>query len=242
MNRILFLLLCALHVRCLGKTPGEAVEATLTPMYDIALTSGQVQDSVLKPASSAKPEQPFTCPDEVPLHYVSDARTKRDTLIIIFKREFRLGLYWKEQLMMLGGQRACFPIAMGATPEGPKTVRDHASTPEGWYTVASKRDIGSTLFYRALHVDYPNREDVERAFTQKLISTQTRKQLLAAIRAGRVPAQDTDMGGWIMIHGMGASPKNWTAGCVALDNESIDLIFPHVRVGDPILLVPWNEL
>jgi L,D-peptidoglycan transpeptidase YkuD (ErfK/YbiS/YcfS/YnhG family) len=50
--------------------------------------------------------------------------------------------------------------------------------------------------------------------------------------------QNSPMGGWIMIHGCGSFPNNWTAGCIALDDADIDLLFPLVPHRTPILILP----
>lgn len=197
------------------------------------------------PIQSPPPEDttaaPFTCPKQVPAPYAADPRAQHGRLVVVFKQSFLLGIYHDGAIMLIDGQYACYPIAMGQTPELRKISRDGKSTPQGWYRVASKRDVGQSDFYRAFQVSYPNAEDVALAHKLSVINDITRDRLMAAIRAGKVPDQDTNMGGWIMIHGMGSRPRNWTLGCVALDNESINAIFPYVRVRTPILILPWNH-
>lgn len=240
MNPILFLLLLAAHVAC--QKADEAIAAV--PTYKIELASlliTQDQGPEQTPETRIATEQPFTCPAQVPAQYAGDPRAQYGRLVVVFKRHFRIALYHDGAIMWIDGAYACFPIAMGAAPEFRKVSRDGMSTPEGWYHVASKRDVGATTFYRAFHVNYPNAKDVELAYKLEVIDKQTRDRALAAIRAGKVPAQETDMGGWIMIHGMGSQPRGWTLGCIALDNKSIDAIFPYVDVKTPILILPWSQ-
>ena len=177
----------------------------------------------------------FACPREVPAPWDADVRADAPRLLVVFKRAFELGLY--EAGRLVDGQ--CYPIAMGATPEGPKTRMDRSSTLEGWYRVAERRDEGQTAYHRAFLVDYPNGDDADRALAAGVIDGSTHARLRASSEAGRLPSQTTAMGGWILIHGMGSTPRDWTWGCVGVDNPTIDALFPRVQTGDPILFVPW---
>ena len=99
---------------------------------------------------------------------------------------------------------------------------DHA-TPEGRYTISAKKDVGASLYHRALLIDYPNAAD--------------RRDHAEAVRRGLVPPR-RGPGGLIEIHGSGARGQDWTNGCVALSNDDVDRLFPEVEVGTPVTLVP----
>lgn len=185
-------------------------------------------------------ETEFICPTHVPAPYTDDLRALHGTLIVVFKEHYQLGLYKDGVLFTKDGQDFCFHIAMGSKPQGPKTMRDYSSTPEGWYHVAEKRDVGQTAFYRGFLLSYPNREDVARAQALGILRSAVAWQLLRSIRAGQFPSQGTVMGGMILIHGMGSSVSDWTAGCVAVENEVMDLLFSHIKIRDDILLIPWK--
>ena len=189
---------------------------------------------------TANVESP-ACPPALPAPWIGDSRAKGPRVVVVFKRAFHAGLYADGRLVNGESGPMCFPVAMGAHPQGPKTRQDNASTPEGWYRIAEKRDVGHTSFYRGFVVSYPNNDDADRALKAGVIDTSTREKIVAANRAGQLPPQGTAMGGWIMIHGMGSQPADWTWGCVGADNASIDAIFPRVKVGDPVLLIPWDE-
>ena len=57
---------------------------------------------------------------------------------------------------------------------------------------------------------------------------------------GRPPPQDTALGGYIGIHGVGAGDPavhedfNWTEGCVALTDAQIDALLRHITVGTAV--------
>lgn len=198
-----------------------------------------VSAAVSAAASTTVPPAALTCPSGVPAAWAQDPRASSGRLIVVFKAEFQLGLYEDGQLVSLDGSPACFPIAMGRTPEGPKMRMDHASTPEGWYRVSSKRDIGQTSFHRGFYLDYPNEADISRSLAAGVITAATAASLRADRAAGRLPSQNTALGGDILIHGSGAWPRDWTWGCVAMNNEDIDRIFSRVKAGDDVLILPW---
>jgi lipoprotein-anchoring transpeptidase ErfK/SrfK len=52
-----------------------------------------------------------------------------------------------------------------------------------------------------------------------------------------VPPWDTRLGGEIFIHGHGAS-RDWTRGCIALDNEDMRELYGLVDVGTPVTILP----
>lgn len=182
----------------------------------------------------------LTCPSILPARHGQDIRS-HGRLVVVYKSLYQLGLYQDGKLMEDDGKAICYPISMGAKPWGAKVVKDNKSTPEGWYKTASKQDVGSTAFYRGFLINYPNQEDVTRAFETGVIQEPLYKRLNASISAGKTPAQNTIMGGEIMIHGMGTWTPTWTAGCVAMDNAAIDILFHHVRHGDGVLITPWTE-
>jgi len=181
-----------------------------------------------------------TCPARLPAKYAADARAS-GPLVVVYKSLYMVGVYDAGTLSVDDGVALCFPVAMGMKPWGAKTSEDNQSTPEGWYRTASKQDVGQTAFYRGFLLNYPNADDVERAFGLGVIEASTRKGLLADIAAGRTPSQKTKMGGDVMIHGAGAASPDWTAGCVAVRNAHMDVLFRHVRRGEDVLVTPWTE-
>ncbi|HUZ75934.1 MAG TPA: L,D-transpeptidase family protein [Stellaceae bacterium] len=118
----------------------------------------------------------------------------------------------KLMLLRAGNVLGMFPVALGAHPIGPKREQGDGRTPEGCYRIDGFNS--HSRFYRALHISYPNVEDVRRARA-----------------AGVAP------GGNIEIHGMPngyghydpiAFYKDWTDGCIAVSNRTIDEIWASV--------------
>ena len=54
--------------------------------------------------------------------------------------------------------------------------------------------------------------------------------ILRAVRAGRMPPQNTPLGGSIRIHG-GGSSRDWTLGCIALDDKDVKDLYARVKKG-----------
>ena len=108
-----------------------------------------------------------------------------------------------------------------------KIVAGDGATPEGRYKVTEKRANGSTQWYKALLLDYPNAEDWK--------TFRARKQR-GEIPPGRGP------GGLIEIHGLGGKQSNWTDGCVAVPNQVMDELFAAVPVGTPVTIVGTARL
>ncbi|PWJ17496.1 L,D-transpeptidase family protein [Jannaschia seohaensis] len=106
-----------------------------------------------------------------------------------------------------------YRVQLGFTAEGPKQFEGDGKTPEGRYHI-DRRNPNSAYFL-SVGIDYPNAED--RAFAATL---------------GKKP------GGDIFIHGWGDRPrgrsKDWTAGCVAVTNEEMRLVYAMVRNGTPV--------
>ena len=112
---------------------------------------------------------------------------------------------------------ARIPVALGFAPAGHKQRRGDGRTPEGFYVLDWRNP--NSKFYRSIHISYPNAED--RAH---------------ATRLGVPP------GGDIFIHGTPAGPEfvtiDWTAGCIAVSNTAMDLIWNRVPDGTPITIRP----
>jgi murein L,D-transpeptidase YafK len=142
--------------------------------------------------------------------------TEKADLVVVRKSESRL------YLQRAGKSFASFHVAFGNHPRGPKQQQGDERTPEGRYILDSKNAASS--FYKALHISYPNAQDVAAA-----------------------KSHGVDPGGLIMIHGqkngfgwMGYATQlfNWTDGCVALTNGDMQQVWDAVDAGTPIVIYP----
>jgi murein L,D-transpeptidase YafK len=113
-----------------------------------------------------------------------------------------------------------YHVAFGESPKGHKQQEGDEKTPEGSYTLDYIKE--DSAFYRAMHIGYPNKKDIEEAK-----------------RKGVSP------GGLIMVHGQSNRPgwlsstaqrTNWTDGCIALTNSEMDEFIALVKVGTAIYI------
>jgi murein L,D-transpeptidase YafK len=113
-------------------------------------------------------------------------------------------------------------------------------TPRGEFHIAW---INPASPYRLFFgLDYPGAAHADEAFRSKLIDAETYERIRRARDLGELPPQDTELGGYIGIHGVGAlndgvNPRyNWTQGCVALSDEEIDRLAQWASIGTRVII------
>ncbi len=100
----------------------------------------------------------------------------------------------------------------------------------GWINEKSR-------YYRFFGLDYPNRDSADLALKENRITEETWRTIIDATNVARTPPQNTPLGGFIGIHGIGpGDPEvhdqfNWTNGCVALTNQQIDQLGQWLEPG-----------
>ena len=131
----------------------------------------------------------------------------------------------KLYLMRSGKVYREYAVSLGGNPKGAKQRAGDLKTPEGTYVLDWRNP--RSRFYKSIHISYPNAED--------------------RLRAERL---GVDPGGDIMLHGEHYNPalqrtlrraklrRDWTEGCIALNNEHIDEIWREVSDGTPIDIRP----
>ena len=140
------------------------------------------------------------------------------------KADFVLVRKSESRLLLLSGGKVFreFRVVFGATPSGHKQQEGDERTPEGKYVLDFKKE--DSAFYKAIHISYPNAEDVKRAH-----------------------ARGVNPGGQIMIHGQRnglgwlafvSQRFNWTNGCIAVTNQEMEEIWQAVDAGTPIEIMP----
>ncbi len=149
--------------------------------------------------------------------------------IVVYKRERKLEFYSDQTLLRT------YRVGLGFSPVADKTREGDGATPEGEFYVFVKNN--KSAYYLSLGVSYPNAEDAERGLRDGLITKAQHDAILAAIRKKTAPPQYTKLGGLIYIHGNGAG-RDWTLGCVALENEDMKELFDAVSVGTPVTIKP----
>lgn len=153
----------------------------------------------------------------------------KNPLVVIAKGKRRLELY------SAGALVRTYKIGLGLNPIPDKARRGDHATPEGEFYVFTKNN--KSAFYLSLGISYPNIEDAERGLRENMISRAQYNAIVRAIRRKGTPPQNTALGGDIYIHGNGSS-RDWTWGCVALEDEDIGELFEAVAVGTTVTIKP----
>lgn len=131
-------------------------------------------------------------------------------------------------------------ISIGRNGYARERVQGDGKTPLGVFRVAWKNP--NSRFHRFFGLDYPTQDHAEQAFRDKRIDFDTYYDIRKALYFGEVPPQDTALGGYIGIHGVGAgNPRvhqiaNWTEGCVALTDAQIDQLAPWIEIGTLVVI------
>ena len=113
-------------------------------------------------------------------------------------------------------------------------------TPEGMFYITWKRNTSS--FYKALVLSYPGPGHASRGLREGVISRENFARIVKANQVLETPPMNTLLGGWIEIHGHGVDGRaNWTRGCVAVENADIDLLWPYVEEGMPVLIGKYTR-
>lgn len=149
--------------------------------------------------------------------------------IRIYKEERRLEFWQGEALVKQ------YRVGLGFSPKGAKIREGDGRVPEGEYYVCTKNEQSKfTLF---MGISYPNDKDAQRGLRDGIINQEEHDRIQEAISKHLRPDWETDLGGKIGIHGKG-SAFDWTAGCIALDDEDIRELWPLVEKGITVKIFP----
>jgi len=144
--------------------------------------------------------------------------------IRVFKRESVL------ELICAGTVTRSMPATFGPNPIGPKEREGDGRTPEGTYRVSVKV---KNHFHRFLGVSYPNEQDLERARALGI------KNPGGAIGIHGVDDERAPLSRlWIRFAHATDLARVWgpTAGCIALTNEDVEVLFDAVPIGTKIVI------
>lgn len=152
-----------------------------------------------------------------------------DPHIVVYKRARKLELYSGKTL------QHTYRVGLGFSPVADKKREGDGATPEGDFYVFVKNS--KSAYYLSLGISYPNAEDAARGLRDGLITKAQHDTIVDAIKKKKAPPQYTKLGGLIYIHGNGAS-RDWTWGCVALENKDMKELYDAVSVGTPVTIKP----
>jgi hypothetical protein len=155
--------------------------------------------------------------------------------IRVSKRDQRVYVYRGTELVRTIKADLGYNTFADKERRGSARFRDHWRTPEGQFFVVKKNP--NSQFYKAFVLNYPTASDAERGLKQGLISQSEHEAIIEAQKQFTMPPMNTELGGWIEIHGDGTGrATNWTQGCIAIPNRVIDTLWSQVKVGTPVLI------
>jgi len=134
-----------------------------------------------------------------------------------------------------------FRISIGRGGDGTKRQRGDNKTPIGTYKILDFK--ANSRFHFFMLINYPNQVDAWHGYIDNRINAREFKQIIVANRNNQVPPQNTVLGGYIGLHGIGEiteqklsihNKENWTEGCIALTNEEISELRNYVTIGTTI--------
>jgi len=152
--------------------------------------------------------------------------------------EVYLNVYKEKRILELWSNNGLigeYNIGLGFNPIGHKEKEGDGRTPEGSYYVCVRNP--NSRFYLSLGVSYPGISDAERGLESGLITQDEYNSIVNAINNGGLPPWNTALGGQIMIHGSGGS-YDWTEGCIAVDDNVMDILWEHCPIGTKINIYP----
>lgn len=140
-------------------------------------------------------------------------------------------------LLQDGREVARYPVSLGLDPVSDKVRAHDLATPEGRYFVTS--GTRSTRFFRTLALSYPNLVDAQHGLASGLLGPRQYRRIARAGSAGIPGPCGTALGCGIALHGGGVvreGVRDWTEGCVALDNPDMDRLAQFCRPNDAVVI------
>lgn len=131
-------------------------------------------------------------------------------------------------------------IAFGSSGSGIKEKRGDNITPVGKFNIGwiTKK----TRFKLFIGLNYPSLDYANRGLSRGIIKQKEFDKIRLSLEEGKIPPQNTALGGLIGIHGLGKSNLkihqlvNWTNGCIALDNKQIEKLKSLIYLGMTVII------
>ena len=147
-------------------------------------------------------------------------------------------------MRLMHGERLvrAYHAALGRGGLG-KQIRGDNKTPVGRYHIVAIRP--SDRFRTFMHLSYPNQDDINKAYGRGVLDWSEYERLLEGMARSGVAPQNSPLGGFVGVHGMGTSDPvllnyhkthNWTNGCVALTDREIDDLASLLDVGTVVVI------
>ncbi len=140
--------------------------------------------------------------------------------IVVDKSKFELSVYDAD------GWLVTYPVVFGNNNLGDKMMEGDRKTPEGTFTIVSKRV--HEKWDRMIMLDYPTKESYAKFNYRK--------------EHGLIP-KNAGIGGGIGIHGVWPHEdyavdqyQNWTQGCISMHNADVEELYSIIPIGTKITI------
>ena len=147
-------------------------------------------------------------------------KTNTQYYIVIDKAKYELNVFDNS------GWLVTYPVVFGNTDLRDKLYAGDKKTPEGTFTIVSKKP--HPKWDRFMMLDYPNEQSIEKFNERKA--------------QGLIPA-NAQIGGGIGIHGTWPHEdfqvdrfKNWTDGCISMRNKDVEELYNMISVGTQVTI------
>lgn len=154
---------------------------------------------------------------------------------LILVEKFSRTLYLYQDTVLF----KAFPVSLGFDPISPKRREGDGATPEGLYYVSAKHR--SRRYGLFIGLSYPSLKDIALARWEGRLNPKEYQLCLEEIRTNR--HGHCPLGYNIGIHGGGVFRKgengperDWTHGCIALDDKDVEVVYNFVEPGTPVLI------
>src|SRR5574341_444970 len=200
--------------------------------FSLRLLAALLLVSCISPSPEAPPEKSGTFASLL-------AALAGQVKLVIWKSHYTVTLYKGETPVKT--YRAVFGRGY---QDGNKRMMGDKRTPEGDFYICSMNH--SKRFYKFMGLSYPGLKHAEYGLQSNIISPREYDAIKKAIDERQLPPWDTQLGGAVGIHGRmndgAAEPqsfvsRNWTDGCIALDNADVDELYGVVSLGTPVTIL-----
>ena len=129
-----------------------------------------------------------------------------------------------------------WPCSLGEfSANGTKQKQGDRTTPTGDYYICVRND--KSAYHLSLGLSYPDKAAADRGFESGIISQAEKDAIYSAIDKKVCPPWNTALGGAIMIHG-NYQKGIPTAGCVAVSDNVMDILWPYGQLGIKVSVGP----
>lgn len=164
------------------------------------------------------------------LLFAPDCEAESETWIVVDTTHLHLKVMQNDNVRLFLDN-----ISIGRYGASKHRMKGSNQTPIGTFRIGWVKP--DSRFYLFFGFNYPNREAADLALAENRISPEVWQTIIDAIERNEIPPQDTPLGGFLGIHGIGKGDRtihatyNWTNGCIALTNDQIDLLSQWLKPG-----------